>query len=51
LNKIRDKGKIISARYVGGEGEKEGEKWVVREVGGGGSNDPSIVCTYELKKK
>jgi hypothetical protein len=25
---------------------------VVREgMGGGGRNDPSIVCTYELKKK
>jgi hypothetical protein len=33
----------------GGEG---GEDWVVREgVGAGGRNDPSLVCTYELKKK
>jgi hypothetical protein len=27
-------------------------EWVVREgVGAGGRNDPSLVCTYELKKK
>jgi hypothetical protein len=27
-------------------------EWVVREgVGAGGRNDPSIVCTYELKKR
>jgi hypothetical protein len=48
FNKIRDKGKIVSARYRGGEGEKEGVAWVVREgVGAEGRNDPSIVCTYE----
>jgi hypothetical protein len=48
FNKIKDKGKIVSARYCGGEGEREGAEWVVREgVGAGGRNDPSIVCTYE----
>jgi hypothetical protein len=27
-------------------------EWVVREgVGAGGRNEPSLVCTYELKKK
>jgi hypothetical protein len=43
-NKIRNKGKIVSAGYWGGEGAE----WVVREgVGAGGRNDPSLVCTYE----
>jgi hypothetical protein len=47
FNKIRDKGKIISAGYRSG-GERDGAGWVVREgVGAGGRNDPSIVCTYE----
>jgi hypothetical protein len=33
-------------------GEKEGVEWVVREVvGAGGRNEPSLVCTYEKKKK
>jgi hypothetical protein len=45
-NKIRNKGKIVSAGYCGGE--REGEEWVVREgVGAGGRNEPSLVCTYE----
>jgi hypothetical protein len=40
-NKIRNKGKIVSAGYWGAE-------WVVREgVGAGGRNEPSLVCTYE----
>jgi hypothetical protein len=48
LNKIRDKDKIVSARYRGGGREREGVEWVVREgVRAGGRNDPSIVCTYE----
>jgi hypothetical protein len=48
FNRIRDKGKIVSAGYGGGGGEREGTEWVVREgVGAGGRNDPSIVCTYE----
>jgi hypothetical protein len=35
-----------------GWGEREGMECVVREgVGAGGRNDPSFVCTYELKKK
>jgi hypothetical protein len=35
-----------------GRGKREEAEWVVREgVGAGGRNDPSIVCTYELKKK
>jgi hypothetical protein len=35
-------------RGWGGEG---GVEWVVREgVGAQGRNDPSLVCTYELKK-
>jgi hypothetical protein len=47
-SKIRNKGKIVSAGYQGVGGEREGEEWVVREeVGAGGRNDPSIVCTYE----
>jgi hypothetical protein len=46
--KIRDKGKIVSARYQGGGGEKEGAGRGVRVgVGEGGRNDPNIVCTYE----
>jgi hypothetical protein len=48
LNKIRDKGKIVSSGYQGGRGEREEVRWVIREgVGRGGRNDPSIVCTYE----
>jgi hypothetical protein len=48
FNKIRDKGKIVSAGYGGGWGEREGAEWVVREgVGAGGRNDLSIVCKYE----
>jgi hypothetical protein len=47
FNKIRDKGKIVSAGYRGGGGKREGAEWVVREgVGVGGRNDSSIVCTY-----
>jgi hypothetical protein len=35
-----------------GWGEREGAEWVVREgVGAGGRNDPSLVCTYEKKKR
>jgi hypothetical protein len=46
--KIRNKGKIVSAGYGGGRGEREGAEWVVREgVGAGRRNDPSLVCTYE----
>jgi hypothetical protein len=45
-NKIRNKGKIVSAGYWGRG--REGAEWVVREgVGAGGRNDPSLVCTYE----
>jgi hypothetical protein len=48
FNKIRNKGKIVSARYGGGGGEREGVEWVVREgVEAWGRNDPSIVYTYE----
>jgi hypothetical protein len=36
FNKIRDKGKIVSACTEGGGGQGEGER-----------NDPNIVCTYE----
>jgi hypothetical protein len=47
-NKIRNKGKIVSAVYWGGGGEKEGVECVVTEgVGAGGRNDLCIVCTYE----
>jgi hypothetical protein len=47
-NKIRKKGKIVSAGYLGSGGEREGAEWVVREgVGEGERNDPSLVCTYE----
>jgi hypothetical protein len=46
--KFRDKGKIVSAGYGGGGGDREGAEWVVTEwVGEEGRNDPSIVCTYE----
>jgi hypothetical protein len=32
-------------------GERDGVGWVVREgVGAGRRNDPSIVCTYIIKK-
>jgi hypothetical protein len=31
FNEIRDKGKIVSAQYRGGVGEREGVEWVVRE--------------------
>jgi hypothetical protein len=41
-----DKYKIVSARYQGGGGEKEGLGGE-GGVGGGGRNDPNIVCTYE----
>jgi hypothetical protein len=45
-NKIRNKGKIVSAGFW--RGEREGTEWVVREgVGAGGRNEPSLVCTYE----
>jgi hypothetical protein len=45
-NKIRNKGKIVSAGYWWGE--REGAEWVVREgVGAVGRNEPSLVCTYE----
>jgi hypothetical protein len=44
FNKIRNKGKIVSAGYRGGGREREGSELVVREgVGAGGRNDPSIV--------
>jgi hypothetical protein len=33
-NKIRNKVKIVSAGYWGGEGERVGAEWVVREVVG-----------------
>jgi hypothetical protein len=46
FNKIRDKGKTVSAWNRGGWGRERG--WGEREgVGGRGSNDPIIVCTYE----
>jgi hypothetical protein len=38
FNKIRDKGKIVSARY-GGSREEMVREW----VGAGGRSDPSIV--------
>jgi hypothetical protein len=35
-----------------GWGEGEGAEWVVREgVGAGGKNNPSLVCTYNKKKR
>jgi hypothetical protein len=47
-NKIRDKGRIVSAGYRGGKGERDGAEWVVREgEGEGGRNDLNIVCIYE----
>jgi hypothetical protein len=45
---IREKQpKIVSARYRGSEGEREGGGEVREGVGAVGRNDPSIVCTYE----
>jgi hypothetical protein len=47
FNIIRDKGKIVSARYRGGRGERKGAEWVVREgVEARGRNDPIILCKY-----
>jgi hypothetical protein len=43
-NKIRDKGKIVSACNPGVGGVREGVGVGVRERG---RNDPNIVCTYE----
>jgi hypothetical protein len=40
FNKIRDKGKIVSAWQRGGWGVRGG-------IGEGGRNDQNIVCTYE----
>jgi hypothetical protein len=37
FNKIRDKGRTVSAWKRGGKGEREER----------GRNDPNIVCTYE----
>jgi hypothetical protein len=45
FNKIRDKGKTVSAWKQGGRGGGKGEKRGGREVGE--RNDPNIVCTYE----
>jgi hypothetical protein len=42
FNKIRDKGKTVSAGYGGGQ--------VWEGVEEAGRNDPNIVCKYELKK-
>jgi hypothetical protein len=40
FNKIRDEGKIVSARYRGGGGKREGAEWVVKEgVEAGGRNE------------
>jgi hypothetical protein len=48
FNKIRDKGKIVSAGYQEGGGEREGAGGGVKEGQGEGErNDPNIVCTYE----
>jgi hypothetical protein len=47
FNKIRDKGKTVSAWKGGSRGEREREG---EEKGGGregGRNDPNIACTYE----
>jgi hypothetical protein len=35
FNKIRDKGKIVSARHRGGGEEREGAEWGGKEGGGG----------------
>jgi hypothetical protein len=49
LNKIRDKGKIVSAGSRGGGGGEGGGRGIREGVGEGGRNDPNIACTYELK--
>jgi hypothetical protein len=46
-NKIRNKGKIVSAGYWGGGGERDWAEWVVREGVGAGGRNPSLVSTYE----
>jgi hypothetical protein len=45
-NKIREKGKIVSAWKQGGRG-REGVGQQGRGWGEEGRNDPNIVCTYE----
>jgi hypothetical protein len=47
FNKIRDKGRIVSAWKRGGLGGEEKSGEVKKRVGVGGRNDPNIVCTYE----
>jgi hypothetical protein len=51
FNKIRDKGKIVSAGYQGGGREKERVGWVVREgVGGGEKMTPALYAHMNNKK-
>jgi hypothetical protein len=50
FKKIRDKGKIISARYQGGGGERQGAGWVVRE-GIGGEMTQALYAHMNNKKR
>jgi hypothetical protein len=59
-NKIRDKGKIVSAGYWGGGGEREGVEWVVGGWGQGGEmtqalyahmNNKIIIKKWKKNKK
>jgi hypothetical protein len=45
LNKISDKGKIVSAGYRGGGVERKGMEGLSEVVEEAGRNDPNIVCT------
>jgi hypothetical protein len=52
FNKIRDKGKIVSAGYGGDGREREGVEWVVREgVGAGGEMTQALYAHMNNKKK
>jgi hypothetical protein len=51
-NKIRNKGKIASAGYRGGGGEREGAGWVVKEgVGCKGGEMTQALYAHMNKKK
>jgi hypothetical protein len=47
FNKIRDKGRTVSAWKLGGSGGEGVGVGKRRGGGAGGRNDPNTVCTYE----
>jgi hypothetical protein len=51
FNKVRDKGKIVSAGYRGGGGEREGAVWVVRRGWGQGGEMTQALYAYMNSKK